>query len=135
MPFTYHRTIHFPDTDAAGVVFFPNYLSICHEAYEESLAEAGIDLRAFFSNSAVVVPISKSNADYLRPLYCGDKIRITVRPAQLTETTYAVEYEMTKLGTVEKLAAQVKTFHVCISSETRDRAPLPSELMAWLRQS
>ena len=42
MPFVYHRTIRFADTDAAGVVFFPNYLTICHEAYEESLAAAGI---------------------------------------------------------------------------------------------
>ena len=42
MPFTYARTVHFPDTDAAGVVFFPNYLSICHEAYEEALAAANV---------------------------------------------------------------------------------------------
>jgi len=49
MAFVYQRTIHFPDTDAAGVVFFPNYLAICHEAYEEALAAAGINVRAFFS--------------------------------------------------------------------------------------
>jgi len=36
MPFTYSRTVHFADTDAAGVVFFANFLAICHEAYEES---------------------------------------------------------------------------------------------------
>ena len=38
MPFAYLRTIHFPDTDAAGVVFFPNYFAMCHEAYEEALS-------------------------------------------------------------------------------------------------
>ena len=45
MPFVYRRTIRFADTDAAGVVFFPNYLAICHEAYEESLADDGIELK------------------------------------------------------------------------------------------
>ncbi len=64
MSFIYHRTIHFPDTDAAGVVFFANYLSICHEAYEEALAAAGVEMRSFFTASGVVVPITKSNADY-----------------------------------------------------------------------
>src|SRR5438309_7252470 len=78
--FSYDRTIHFPDTDAAGVVFFANYLSICHEAYEEALAAAGIPLRAFFSDQGVVIPVSKSSVDYLRPLRCGDKIRVTVAP-------------------------------------------------------
>ena len=46
MPFEYQRTVHFADTDAAGVVFFANYLAICHEAYEESLGAAGIGLAA-----------------------------------------------------------------------------------------
>ena len=45
MSFAYSRTIHFADTDAAGVVYFARYLSICHEAYEEALAAAGIDMK------------------------------------------------------------------------------------------
>jgi len=132
MPFTYQRTIHFPDTDAAGVVFFPNYLAICHEAYEEALAAAGIGIREFFSDTGVVVPISKSNAEYLRPLYCGDKLKVSVKPALLTGDSYAVEYEMVKLGTAEKLVGHVRTSHVCIDSKTRERVPLPPALAAWV---
>ena len=45
MSFTYHRTIRFKDTDAAGVVYFANILAICNEAYEESLEASGIDFR------------------------------------------------------------------------------------------
>ena len=40
MPFTYERTIRLGDTDAAGIMFFANYLVLCHEAYEASLAAA-----------------------------------------------------------------------------------------------
>lgn len=133
MPFTYSRTIHFPDTDAAGVVFFPNYLAICHEAYEEALAEAGINVRAFFSDTGVAVPVSKSNADYLRPLYCGDKIRVVVKPSALTENTYAIDYELMRIHPTEKLAAQVRTSHVCIDTRTRERTPLPPALAAWVK--
>ena len=133
MPFTYQRTIHFPDTDAAGVVFFPRYLSICHEAYEEALADAGMDVKEFFSSQSLIVPVSKSNADYLRPLYCGDKLRVIVRPTLLTESTYSVDYEMVRLGSPEKLAAQVRTHHVCISASSRDRTALPAGLANWVR--
>jgi 1,4-dihydroxy-2-naphthoyl-CoA hydrolase len=135
MAFAYHRTIHFPDTDAAGVVFFANYLSICHEAYEEAVAAAGMDVRTLFADNGVVIPISKSTADYLRPLSCGDKLRVTVRPALLTEDTFAIDYQIVRLGPPEKLAGTVRTWHVCIRSTTRERAPLPPALAAWVRAS
>ena len=132
MPFTYQRTIHFPDTDAAGVVFFPNYLAICHEAYEEALAATGIEVRSFFSDTGTIVPVSKSNAEYLRPLFCGDKLAVSVAPSVLTGDTYAIDYEMTKLGRPNKLVAHVRTCHVCIDSKTRERVPLPPALAAWV---
>jgi len=133
MAFSYLRTIHFPDTDAAGVVFFANYLAICHEAYEEALGAAGIELKTFFADTGTVVPITKSEAEYLRPLACGDKIRVNVRPESLTEATYAVRYEITRLGPVEKLAARVRTEHVCIATQSRERRSLPPQLGAWIR--
>jgi 1,4-dihydroxy-2-naphthoyl-CoA hydrolase len=133
VPFTYERTIHFADTDAAGVVFFPNYLSICHEAYEEALADSGIKIRSFFSEQTVVVPVSKSSADYLRPLYCGDRVRVSVKPSALTPDSYAIDYEIIRIGTTSaKLAATVRTAHVCIDAKTRERCPLPPELQAWV---
>lgn len=132
MSFAYQRTIHFPDTDAAGVVFFPNYLAICHEAYEEALAAAGIGVRDFFSNTGVIVPISKCTAEFLRPLYCGDKLRVSLKPVLLTLDSYAVEYEMVRQGNPEKLAGHIRTSHVCIDSHTRERVLLPPVLAAWV---
>ena len=133
MDFVYPRTIHFPDTDAAGVVYFPNYLSICHEAYEESLAAAGIPIRTFFAANKLVIPVSKSAAEYLRPLFCGDKISVTLKATRLTTDTYAIDFDLTRLDPKpEKLAAHVRTSHVCIRSDTRERTPLPPELAAWI---
>jgi 1,4-dihydroxy-2-naphthoyl-CoA hydrolase len=132
MPFIYHRTIHFPDTDAAGVVFFPNYLAICHEAYEEALAAAGIAVRSFFSSSGIVVPVSKSSADYLRPLYCGDKVNVSVAPELLTADTFSITYEIIRVGRPDKIAGQVRTWHVCINSQTRERCALPEDLGRWV---
>src|SRR6266700_6886964 len=124
MPFSYQRTVHFADTDAAGVVFFANYLAICHEAYEESLAAAGIDLKTFFADNAVVVPIAKAEIEYLRPMACVEKLRITTEPTLLSENSYEIRFEIVKLGPPEKIAARLRTQHVCTSSLKRERAPL-----------
>jgi len=133
MSFSYHRTVHFADTDAAGVVFFANYLAICHEAYEEALAAAGIELKGFFADTGVVVPIAKSEADYRRPLGCGEKLRVSVQPALLSENSFEIRFEIAKLGPPEKIAARIRTEHVCIASKTRERAPLPPALAAWVK--
>jgi 1,4-dihydroxy-2-naphthoyl-CoA hydrolase len=133
MPFVYRRTIRFADTDAAGVVFFPNYLAICHEAYEESLAVDGIELKSFFGKHGVVVPIAKSQAEYMRPLTCGDKINVTLIPTSLGSDSYAIDYDLHRLGRPEKLAARVRTEHVCISSRSHERHALPAALAAWIK--
>jgi 1,4-dihydroxy-2-naphthoyl-CoA hydrolase len=133
--FSYARTIHFPDTDAAGVVFFARYLFICHEAYEESLAAAGVNLGTFFTDTGLVVPIAKSEATYLRPLVCGDKLRVEVAPTRLTENSFALDYTLWKLAPNDgpaKRAAVARTEHVCITSKTRERQPLPPALAAWV---
>lgn len=133
MAFSYLRTVRFGDTDAAGVVFFANYLAFCHEAYEESLAAAGIPLGEFFRDTGVVVPIAKSEAEYLRPLGPGDKLRVTVAPEPLSENSFAVRYEIFRLGAVEKLAARLRTEHVATSPAKRSRVPLPAALAAWVQ--
>lgn len=132
MPFSYLRTARFADTDAAGIVFFANYLAFCHEAYEESLSAAGIDLQAFFKNTGVIVPIARSEADYLRPIGPGDKLRITVSPESLSPNSFAIRFEIWKLGPVEKLAARIRTEHVATSPAKRERVPLPADLAAWV---
>lgn len=133
MPFTYARTVHFADTDAAGVVFFANYLAICHEAYEESLSASGIDLKTFFSEKGVVVPIGKSEAEYLRPISCGDKLEVSVNAKALSENSYEIRFEITRLGPPAKCAARIRTEHVCIDSKTRARKALPGPLADWVR--
>src|SRR5690349_8414066 len=85
MPFVYTRTIRLADTDAAGVVYFVRTLSLCHEAYEEALANAGIALADLLGGSGIMVPIARSEAEYLRPLRAGDKVRITATPELLSE--------------------------------------------------
>jgi 1,4-dihydroxy-2-naphthoyl-CoA hydrolase len=132
MPFTHHRTVRLADTDAAGVVFFARTLAICHEAYEEALAAAGIPLASLLGGE-VIVPISKSEAEYLRPLRVGDKLRITVAPELLSDKSFVIRFEITKLGAAEKLAARVRTEHVCTSPTKRERVSLPPALLAWVR--
>lgn len=132
MPFLYRRTVHFPDTDAAGVVFFANYLSFCHEAYEEALAAAGVELNRFFRETGTIIPVSKAEAEYFRPLATGDRVEISVTPRSLTEASFELRYELTRAGTPPKRVGAARTEHVCIDAKTRSRVPLPPAVASWV---
>lgn len=130
--FSYFRTIHFADTDAAAVVFFARYLSIAHEAYEEALSASGLPLQQFFADHGVIVPVTKSEASYLRSLVCGEKIRVDLTPTRISDDSFAIDYQLFKLGPPEKRAAVIRTEHTCITSATRRRLNLPDPLSAWV---
>lgn len=135
MSFIYPRRIRFADTDAAGVVYFANYLSICHEAYEESLLQAGVELKRFFSEAGIMIPIAHSSADYLRPLACGDLIEVELEAEITPDSGFTLTYKLHNVGPARKLAARIRTDHVCIDSTTRRRTAFPSLIADWISSS
>jgi 1,4-dihydroxy-2-naphthoyl-CoA hydrolase len=132
MPFTHNRTVRFQDTDAAGVVYFANVLSICHEAYEASLAASGINLKSFFNNPTPAIPIIHASVDFLRPMFCGDKLLIHLTPQQLGENKFEIAYQIVEASSSEQQLAKAITKHVCINPITRTRTQLPEAITHWL---
>ncbi len=133
MTFSYHRTVHFRDTDAAGVLYFANLLAICHEAYEASLTAAGVDLGKFFDASETAVPITYTQAEFLRPLRCGDQIEVSLVPGLINPSEFEMQYQVAQFKS-KALAGRALTRHVCIDVVTRKRQPLTSELIQWLNR-
>lgn len=131
MPFIYQRTVRFQDTDAAGVVYFANVLTMCHEAYEESLATSGINIKLFFSNLNVAIPIVHANVDFFRPIFCGDKVSIHLSPCQLGNDNFEINYI---IMSAERQVTKAITRHVCINPVSRSRQELSNEIMLWLQQ-
>ena len=131
MPCIYHSNVRFQDSDSAGVVYFANVLAICHEAYEESLAASGIDLKVFFSNPAVAIPIIHASVDFLRPMFCGDHAIIHLMPKCLASDKFEIAYEVVVAA---QLVAKAITRHVCIAPSSRTRKELPAELIQSLQQ-
>lgn len=140
-PFTYDRTVRFADTDAAGVVYFANLLSICHEAYEAALIELGVDVRSFFRGTELAVPIVHAEVDFHQPLRCGDRLQVTVLPIRTAASEFEVRYEVrlsehdrasSPAQTRDRAACRGLTRHVCIDPKTRKRVTIPSMLQPWI---
>lgn len=146
MSFSYQYTVQFRDTDAAGVVYFANILSLCHIAYEASLIESGIDLKSFVNNPEFAVPIVHVSVDFFRPLFCGDRVNINLTPCQIDNYKFEINYEILSIadqpiGSAASLkeyrksvSAIAKTKHIAINSQTRKRQELSELIINWLAQ-
>ncbi|MEM7715106.1 MAG: thioesterase family protein [Cyanobacteria bacterium P01_A01_bin.68] len=131
MSFTYNRTVRFQDTDAAGVVYFANVLSICHEAYEASLESLGIDIKQFFTNPSTAFPIIHADVDFMRPMHCGDKLFVDLTPLRIRSEQFEIDYQ---IYVNDKLAAKAMTRHVCIDATTRKKIALSAEIVKCLEK-
>jgi 1,4-dihydroxy-2-naphthoyl-CoA hydrolase len=132
MSFSYCRTVRLGDTDAAGVVYFANVLHMCHEAYEESLINAGINLNLFLKNSSIAIPIVDASVKFFSPIICGDRLLITLKIQQVNDTQFDINYWITSADATEKILATATTRHVSIDSTKRKKINLPNSIISWL---
>jgi 1,4-dihydroxy-2-naphthoyl-CoA hydrolase len=139
VPFSYDYTVQFRDTDAAGIVYFANIISICHTAYEASLVRSNIDLRSFVNNLEFAVPISHVSGDFFKPLFCGDRVTIQLTTSSIDRCKFEIQYQISStdnksIGRDSPLViyATAITKHVVINPLTRKHQELPEALINWL---
>ena len=132
MSFYYTRIVHFQDTDAAGVIYFDKILENCHEAYEASLAAFNINLRFFFGNQEIAIPIIHANVDFRRPMFCGDELIIELMPRTWGDDEFEISYQVFLKEVGKNWVARANTKHVCIHPQSRIRQRLSDEMRQWL---
>ena len=134
MTFNYLRRIYLADTDAAGVVYFAKGLEICHQAYEDSLAETGISLNQTIREGKTALPIVHAEIDFLRPIFLGDRIQVSLNTSLVNDREFAIAYQITPVGNLEQILVKAQTKHVCIDPQIRQKIDLPLTILNWLER-
>lgn len=135
MPFSYSRRVYLGDTDAAGVVYFARGMEICHEAYEDSLASAGVSIKQMLQSGKVALPITHAEIDFLRPLVCGDLLNIILSADRVNKSEFAIAYSIFHEDNLERTLVKAQTRHVCINPQARTRVDLPLKILNWLEKT
>ena len=77
-PFRFGVRVYYEDTDAAGVVYYANYLKFMERARTEWLAAQGFPLAAFEHEHGVVFVVHRCEIDFHRPARLNDDLTVTV---------------------------------------------------------
>ena len=86
-PFRFPVRVYYEDTDAAGVVYYANYLKFMERARTEWLESLGFPLAAFEREHGVVFVVHRCEIDFLQPARLNDALDVSVEPVKLGAAT------------------------------------------------
>ena len=76
---TFPIRVYYEDTDAAGIVYYANYLKFAERARTEALRSAGIDQSHLMRQHHVGFVVRKCVCDFLKPAMLDDLLTIETR--------------------------------------------------------
>ncbi len=76
MPYRFSVRVYYEDTDAAGVVYYANYLKFAERARTEALREMGIHQSELLQTQNIGFVVREIHAEYLKPAKLDDCLTI-----------------------------------------------------------
>jgi 1,4-dihydroxy-2-naphthoyl-CoA hydrolase len=120
--------VRFQDVDAAGIIFYPRALELCHDAYVAFLEQAGLPLHEIL-RGPWLAPVRHAEADYLKPLRFGDRVEVALVAAHLetmpNPTEVTLGFRIAR-GTEPAILSQ--TIHTFVERKSFQRTAVPEEL-------
>jgi acyl-CoA thioester hydrolase len=86
--------VYYEDTDAAGIVYYANYLKFAERARTEMLRHIGFEQEALRRATGHVFAVRRCSVDYLAPARLDDELSVETRLTALGGASLDVEQEI-----------------------------------------
>ena len=120
--------VYYEDTDAAGIVYYANYLKFAERARTELMRSCGLEHRRLLDEVGVAFAVRRCEADYLRPARLDDLIEVHTRLLAVRGASLEAEQVVRRDG--EDLA-RLRLRLACMNRDGRP-VRLPSRLVRSL---
>ena len=123
--FTLAVRVYYEDTDAAGVVYYANYLRFCERARTEWLRELGIGQQALMDAAGIAFVVRSVKADYQRAARLDDALAVVTRIAAVRGASLLFEQDVRRDG---QLLFSAQVLVACIDIRRQKPRPFPAHL-------
>lgn len=131
-PWRTQRTVRFAHCDPAGIVFYPRFFEIVHDAKEEFFGAAlGLAFPDLFRTLNRGFPIVRLEADFLAPSRHGDVLDVAIDVARLGTSSLHLDYA---LGCRGEPRLNLRTVVVHTALDTGRPVPIDGALRAALER-
>ena len=128
--FTWQVRVYYEDTDAAGVVFYANYLKYMERARTEWLRNIGFEHEKLINNHGVLFAVRKVTIDYKKPAALDDLLTITSQ--LLSNRGASITFQQFIKNEKNELLTQAEIKVACINAITLKASPMPEDLLTEL---
>ena len=116
--------VYYEDTDAAGVVYYANYLRYAERARSELLRALGTDNSALLRRHGVMFVVKECAATYHEPARLDDALEVRTCISRIGGASFTAEQRVERAG---RLLVGMKVRLACVDARGRP-ARLPDEL-------
>jgi acyl-CoA thioester hydrolase len=110
--------VYYEDTDAAGMVYYANYLRFIERARTDMLRLAGVNHSEMLARDDLFFTVHRCEVDYLAPARLDDELEVHTRLLRVGGATLKAEQIVKRAGD-DLVRSQVRV--ACISREGRPR--------------
>lgn len=132
MSFNYRRTIYLRETDATGVLYFPEQFKLALEAFEAFLISAGFHLTNMIDTMDFLMPVVHAEANYSAPMRAGDVIEIHLSLKKMGDSSFTLSSLI--FDAHKKQIGDVSIIHATVSKKAYRSIPLPTMLKGYLQK-
>jgi acyl-CoA thioester hydrolase len=129
-PYRFAIRVYWEDTDAAGIVFYANYLKFFERARSEWLRSLGFEQEALRRDAGIAFVVSETSVRYLRPARLDDVLSVSVEVRHLGQASLEIAQqamradELLAEATIRIGCVELGTFRPCrIPNDIRDSLP------------
>jgi acyl-CoA thioester hydrolase len=108
--------VYFEDTDAAGIVYYANYLKFAERARTDMLRALGISHAEMMKRDGLVLVVRRCEIDYLKPAKLDDLLTIETEAAKLGGASVDLRQRVLRDNEV---LAELKVLVVCVGQDGR----------------
>jgi acyl-CoA thioester hydrolase len=90
--------VYYEDTDAAGIVYYANYLKFAERARSELLRTRGLGNRALQESDGIAFAVRRLAVEYLAPAFLDDLLEVRSRITSVRGASVEAEQDVQKDG-------------------------------------
>ena len=129
-PFRFPMRVYWEDTDAAGIVFYANYLKFFERARSEWLRSCGFEQERLRNETGIAFVVTETSVRYRRPARLDDMITVSVEVKRLGQASLEVAQQAWR---GEELLASGTIRIGCVDLGTFRPRRFPDDILLSLR--
>lgn len=112
---SYSTKVYYDDTDAAGVMYYANYLKLCERAKQEFFLSKGCDLFKFH-NEGVYLVVKDVHISYTKSIQLGEAVDVYAAVTKRKNASISLHFDI-KVGNDTR--ASVDILHAAIDKSAK----------------